>query len=94
MANVWANRRALAGKAVAVRGKVVKYNGGILGVNWLHIQDGTGTADRKTNDLTITTDDTATIGDIVTATGTLATDKDFGAGYAYPVILEKSTLKR
>jgi hypothetical protein len=94
VANVWADRKALAGKPVTVRGKVTKYNGGILGVNWVHIQDGTGAAAQKTNDLAITTDDTARVGDIVIATGTLATDKDFGAGYAYPVILEKSTLKR
>jgi hypothetical protein len=94
VANVWADRKALAGKLVTVRGKVTKYNGGILGVNWLHIQDGTGTAGQKTNDLAITTDDTARVGEVVTAAGTLATDKDFGAGYVYPVILEKSTLKR
>jgi hypothetical protein len=94
VANVWANRATLAGKPVTVRGKVTKYNGGILGVNWLHIQDGTGDAGQKTNDLAITTDATAKVGDIVTATGTLATDKDFGSGYAYPVILEKTTLKR
>jgi hypothetical protein len=94
IASVWARRESLTGKAVTVRGKVVKYNGGILGVNWLHIQDGTGNASEKTNDLAITTDDTAKVGDVVTATGTIVIDKDFGAGYTYPVILEKSTLKR
>jgi hypothetical protein len=94
VASVWANRASLVGKAVTVRGKVVKYNGAILGVNWLHIQDGTGAADRKTNDLAITTTDTAKVGDIVTATGTIAIDKDFGSGYTYAVILERSTIKR
>ena len=92
VARVWADRASLAGKTVTVRGKVVKYNRAILGVNWLHIQDGTGAADRKTNDLAITTTDTAKVGDIVTATGTIAIDKDFGAGYTYPVILERSTI--
>ena len=94
VANVWADRKALAGKPVTVRGKVTKYNGGILGMNWVHIQDGSGTAVQKTNDLAVTTDDTARVGDIVTVSGTIAIDKDFGAGYAYPVILERSTLKR
>jgi hypothetical protein len=94
IANVWANRASLAGKPVTVRGKVVKYNGGILGVNWLHIQDGTGETGKQTGDLAVTTSDTATVGDVVTATGTVAIDKDFGAGYSYAVILERSTLKR
>ena len=78
----------LAGKPVAIRGKVVKFNAQILGHNWLHLQDGTG-------DLTITTADTAApvaVGEIVVARGTLAVNKDFGAGYSYPVIVEDATL--
>ena len=94
VAQVWATRQSLAGKRVTVRGKVIKYNAGILGVNWLHIQDGTGDAAGKTNDLAVTTAEVANVGDVVTATGTIAIDKDFGAGYAYPVIMEKSTLTR
>jgi hypothetical protein len=40
IANVWANRKSLAGKTVTIRGKVVKYNPAIMGLNWLHVQDG------------------------------------------------------
>jgi hypothetical protein len=92
IADVWANRKTLAGKSVTVRGKIVKFNGGILGTNWMHIQDGSGSAKDGTNDLTVTSDGGAGIGDVVTATGTIAIDKDFGAGYAYAVILEKATV--
>jgi hypothetical protein len=92
IADVWANRKTLAGKSVTVRGKIVKFNGGILGTNWLHIQDGSGSAKDGTNDLTVTSDGGANVGDVVTATGTIAIDKDFGAGYAYAVILEKATV--
>ncbi|MCA8975823.1 MAG: hypothetical protein KDC98_13965, partial [Planctomycetes bacterium] len=42
VADIWAQGAAGAGKEVTFRGKVVKYNGGILGVNWLHVQDGSG----------------------------------------------------
>ncbi len=28
------------------------------------------------------------VGDVVTATGTVAVDKDFGAGYTYTVMIE------
>jgi hypothetical protein len=90
VADVWANHKALAGKTVTVRGKVVKYNGGILGRNWIHVQDGTGTAAAGSNDITITTTAETKVGDVITATGTVAVDKDFGAGYTYAVMLENA----
>jgi hypothetical protein len=88
VAAIWADRKSLAGKTVTVRGKVVKFNGGILGRNWIHLQDGTGAAADGTNDLLVTSDAAAKVGDIVTVTGTVAIDKDFTAGYAYAVMLE------
>jgi hypothetical protein len=77
-----------------VRGKVVKVNEMILGVNWIHLQDGSGSADARTNDLTITTEESAKVGDVITATGVLAVDKDFGAGYKYGAIIENAKLAR
>jgi hypothetical protein len=94
IAKLWADRKGLAGKAVTVRGKVVKFNGGILDRNWMHLQDGSGKAADGTHDITVTTDATATVGDIVTVTGTVAIDKDFTAGYAYKVLLEKATIRK
>lgn len=76
----------LAGKEVLFRGKVVKYNTGIMGKNWIHVQDGTG--EGGGNDLTVTTSAEARVGDTVLVRGTLATDKDFGFGYKYGVIVE------
>jgi hypothetical protein len=61
---VFAQRDELVGTEIVLRGEVVKYNGGILGANWLHIQDGTGA--EGTNDLTVTTAATAAVGDTVT----------------------------
>ncbi len=92
VAEVWTTRAALAGKTVSVRGRVVKFNGGILGRNWLHIQDGTGSSADGSHDLTITTDAVAKVGDIITVTGTVTVDKDFGAGYAYAVLVERATV--
>ncbi len=74
-----------------VRGKVVKFNAGILGHNWIHLQDGSG--GNGTNDLTITTDATVKVGDVVTMRGTVALNRDFGAGYNYPLILENATVE-
>ncbi len=93
VADVFAKQAALSGKPVTVRGTVVKFNGGIMDRNWLHIQDGSGSADARTNDLTLTTDANVNVGDVVTLTGVVGTRKDFGSGYAYDVIIEKATLK-
>jgi len=75
-----------SGKDITVRGKVVKFNSGIMGKNWLHVQDGTGEA--GLNDLTVTTDASAKVGDLVLVRGKAATDKDFGYGYKYAFIVE------
>jgi len=92
IADVWAKRSSLAGKTVTVHGKVVKFNGGILGKNWIHLQDGTGKAADQSNDITVTAaeDVVVKVGDTITVTGTVAIDKDFGAGYAYAAILENA----
>jgi hypothetical protein len=92
IADVWAKREALAGKTVTVRGRVVKFNGGILDRNWIHIQDGTGSAKDGSNDLAMTSQDAAKVGDLITATGKVAVKQDFGAGYTYAVLLEQATL--
>jgi len=90
VAEVFANQASLAGKAVSVRGKVVKYNAAIMDRNWLHIQDGSGAA--GTNDLTVTSAGTAAVGQTVVVKGILAVDKDFGSGYKYDVLIEKATI--
>jgi hypothetical protein len=93
VAEVYAGKDALAGKSVAVRGKVVKVNTGIMGKNWLHVRDGSG-AD-GTNDLTVTTKSATMpkVGDTVLVTGIVVLDKDFGMGYQYPVIVEDAEVK-
>ncbi len=92
VARAWTESADLKGSEITVRGRVVKFNGGILGTNWIHLQDGSGSAADGTHDLTVTTLGTASVGDVVTATGTLVTDQDFGAGYTYPVLLKDAEL--
>jgi hypothetical protein len=91
VAEVYAASAKLAGKAVTIRGKVVKYHANIMGRNWLHIQDGTGSA--GSNDLLITSNDRAKLGDTVLITGKVAINKDFGAGYKYNVMVEGAKVK-
>jgi hypothetical protein len=82
----------LDGKIVQIRGKVVKVNNGIMKRNFLHIQDGTG--GQGTNDITVTSDQTANVGDEVTITGKVALNVDFGFGYKYPILIEQSTIEK
>lgn len=91
VAAVIANRVALAGKRVTVRGRVVKFMPQIMMKNWLHIVDDNG-ADPAGKDLTVTTDASAAPGDRVLVTGTVAVNRDFGSGYFYAVIIEDATV--
>lgn len=91
---IFSKRASLDGKQVVVRGQVVKVAASIMNRNWVHLQDGTGSDSKKTNDLVVTTNDNAEEGDIITVTGTLAKDKDFGGGYRYTAIIEKGIVMK
>ncbi|MDP1832607.1 MAG: hypothetical protein Q8K67_11155 [Geothrix sp.] len=88
VSQVWAQKDGLKEKSVTVRGKVVKYSTGVLGKNWMHLQDGSGNRTKGTNDITVTTQDEVAMGDTVTIRGVVRVNKDFGAGYSYAVIIE------
>lgn len=93
VAEIIAESAKLKDKPVQVRAKIVKYNPEIMGKNWVHLRDGSGSAANDTNDILVTTTNQAKIGDVVTVKGIVRTDKDFGAGYAYKVLIEEATLQ-
>lgn len=84
------NKASLVGKNVQAAGKVVKVNNGIMGRNFVHIQDGTG--DATTNNLIVTSKQTAKIGDQVSISGVVVLDRDFGSGYKYPLLIEDASI--
>lgn len=94
VAELFAQKTALKDKAVTVRGKVVKVTTGVLGKNWLHLRDGSGAEASKDNDIIVTSAATAAIGDTVTVKGPVHLDRDFGAGYAYSVIIEDASVTK
>ena len=94
VAAVYKDKAALTGKSVQVKGKVVKVNSGIMGRNFVHVQDGTGTASDGSNNLIVTSKDTANVGDTVTATGTVVLNRDFGMGYSYPLLVEDTRITK
>ena len=94
VAAVYKDKSSLSGKSVQVKGKVVKVNNGIMGRNFVHVQDGTGAAADGSNNLIVTSNETANVGDSITATGVVTLNRDFGMGYMYPVLLENTRISK
>jgi hypothetical protein len=94
VAEVTTGMAGLKGKTVVVRGKVVKFTPGVMGKNWIHLRDGSGSAADGSNDILVTTLDETMIGDVVLVKGIVQTDRDFGSGYSYKVLIEEAKLQR
>lgn len=90
VASINQNKAALVGKTIKAAGKVVKVNNGIMGRNFVHIQDGSG--DASTNNLIVTSKQTAKVGDQVSISGLVVLNRDFGSGYMYPLLIEEATI--
>jgi hypothetical protein len=86
VSDVYGERGALAGKTVRVKGKVTKVTS-VQGLNYLHLKDGSGTAAAANDDLTVVTKGEVKADAVVTLEGTVAVDKDYGAG-PRPVVLD------
>jgi len=89
IAEINARKQKLKGKTIRVRGQVTKFTPNVMGKNWLHIRDSS-----TLDDLTVTTDSTVAIDDIVIIEGKLELDKDYGYGYVYPVIVEDTKITK
>lgn len=91
---IFAKRASLNKKTAVVKAKVVKVSAGIMGKNWIHLQDGSGDPAKGTHNLVATSQDLPSVGDLVTVKGTVYKDKDFGAGYKYTIIMEEAKIQR
>jgi hypothetical protein len=92
IAELYSKRKTFEGKNVKIRGQVVKFAGGIMNTNWVHIQD--GTKDGEHFDLAVTTNDSLKVGDVAVFEGKITLDKDLGAGYFYDILLENAKVKK
>ena len=88
--DLYSTKDKLAGKTVILTGKVVKFLPQIMNKNWIHLQDGTSL--NGFNDITITTLAKVKVDEIVTIKGTVALNKDLGAGYKYDILIEDAVL--
>lgn len=94
VAGIVAGAPKLKDKPVTVRGQVVKFSSGIMGKNWLHLRDGTGSSRDGTDDLIVVTNDSTSVGEVVLVSGTVRTDRDLGMGYSYKVLVEDARLAK
>lgn len=94
VAELYEKRQSLDKNKVVLRGKVVKVSPGIMKSNWIHIQDGTGTAKDRNNDIIVTTQDLPSVGDEVTASGTVVNDLNLGSGYKFDVLIEEAKIEK
>lgn len=92
VADLFSKKKSYEGKTVRIRGEVVKFSTGIMGKNWVHLQD--GTKDGENFDLTITTLDSVKVADVVVFEGKVTLNKDLGAGYFYDLLIEDAKLKK
>lgn len=90
VASINENKASLAGQSVTAHGQVVKVNNGIMQRNFVHVRDGSG--DSSSNNLVVTSKQTAKVGDMVTISGIVTTNKDFGSGYSYPLLIENASI--
>ncbi|SDL28373.1 hypothetical protein SAMN05660860_00232 [Geoalkalibacter ferrihydriticus] len=83
---IYAQKDALAGQEIQVRGKVVRFSPQIMGKNWIHLQDGTDNQGK--GDITVTTNSTAQVGDTILVSGILQTNQEIAHGQVYEVIVQ------
>lgn len=94
VAEVINGKATLSGKPVLVHAQVVKISKGIMGKNWLHLQDGSGSSADGTHDIVVTTKDVAGVGDVVHVKGIVRTNVDIGGGYNYTVLIEDASVRK
>jgi len=95
ISEVFDKKAELSGKVIEVKGKIVKISQQIMGRDWVHIKDGTGTEQQQNNKLIFRAKHAGVaVDDEVVAKGVLFTNKDFGYGYHYPVIVEDTLFSK
>lgn len=91
---IYSKKKELANKTIKVRSKVVKFMPKIMGKNWIHIQDGSGSAENGDNSMIISSLTNVDIGDEIVMQGVLSIDKDVGTGRIFNVIVEDAVITK
>lgn len=88
---LFAKKHTLAGMKIRLRATVVQVTMNVMGTNFVHVRDGSGKPEEKTNDLVLKLSETPpAVGEQALFEGLLQTDVDLGAGYTYPVLIDSA----
>lgn len=90
VADLYAKGAELAGQEVVVKGKVTSYTERVMGRNWIHLADGTGTGRNK--ELVFNSTATTQVGAIITVRGVVSVNEDLGHGYQYAVLIKDASI--
>ncbi|MBT8220557.1 MAG: hypothetical protein KJP00_12075 [Bacteroidia bacterium] len=88
IADLVANPEKYENQDVQISGQCTKVNTEIMGLNWIHLKDGS----KDDFDLVITSSEMVEVGKIVTMKGKVSLNRDFGAGYRYDIIIENAKI--
>lgn len=93
VAEIVSGRMVLRDKSVTVRARVDRVNSNVMGMNWVHLRDGSGTPAEGNYDLVVTTKESTEVGKVVIARGVVRADVDVGGGHAFKVIMENASFR-
>ncbi len=90
VADIYSRRVELSGQEIKVKGRVASFTERVMGRNWIHLSDGTGSG--KEAELVVNTPEATRVGALITVQGRLYLDQDLGHGYRYPVLIKDAVL--
>ena len=76
------------GQQIEISGICTKVNANIMDRNWIHLK---ADAD-ATEEIVVTSKEAPAVGETVILHAVVRLNKDFGAGYVYPILLEEATI--
>jgi hypothetical protein len=91
VAEIHFDRVSLKDKPIELRAKVAKVTLDVMGRNWLHLRDGSGSAADGSNDILVATRRAPNVGDVIVVSGVVRTDVSLGPGHDVEVLVEDAS---
>jgi hypothetical protein len=93
VAEIVTARLALRDQPVTVRARVDRVSRNVMGMNWVHLRDGSGTPADGNYDVVATSEELPAVGQVVIARGIVRTDVEAGMGHAFKVLVENASFR-